>query len=168
MTESHDEPLKENFQLEFMVFASSKFASKFRLKILKRPLTLSIIFGIDRHNFKTAAQVCSAHFQSSHRSWFFQTAFLVYLRRSFSRKFQKLNIIGDPAEGWEAVGEIIIIILWERFSQIYKKYFTLICSALYLSRVFLIKNKRLCLQHWWNWDFILHQAVRQLFQNAAC
>ena len=52
MTESHDEPLKENFQLELMVFASSKFASKVRLKILKRPLTLSIIFGIDRHYFR--------------------------------------------------------------------------------------------------------------------
>jgi len=24
----------------------------------------------------------------------------------------KLNIIGNPVEGWEAVGDIIIIILW--------------------------------------------------------
>ena len=56
MTESHDEPLKENFQLELMVFASSKFASKVQLKILIRPLssrkTLSIIFRIDRHYFR--------------------------------------------------------------------------------------------------------------------
>ena len=32
----------------------------------------------------------------------------------------KLNIIGNPVEGWEAVGDIIIIILWIMFAALMK------------------------------------------------
>ena len=39
--------------------------------------------------------------------------YILELIGRISIESQKLNIIGDPAEGWEAVGEIIIIILWE-------------------------------------------------------
>ena len=39
--------------------------------------------------------------------------YILKLIGRISIESQKLNIIGDPAEGWEAVGEIIIIILWE-------------------------------------------------------
>ena len=43
MTESHDEPLKENFQLELMVFASSKFG-KFNLRLKEIPPSGPLFF----------------------------------------------------------------------------------------------------------------------------
>ena len=43
MTESHDEPLKENFQLELMVFASSKFG-KFNLRLKEIPPSGPVFF----------------------------------------------------------------------------------------------------------------------------